>query len=90
MVLILALVALAFCIFFLLRNNYVFNREIEAGMAVFRYSMNLFLTSQYNSDINYHHEMEIKYDTLLFDIARWGKYAAVKDEYIETLKPYFD
>jgi len=88
--LMLLIIGAIFCVFALFRNTYVYNREMEASNAVFKYGNRLIVTSQYDKNINYFNEMKIEDNSLFWNIARWGKYSAVKDEYIEILKPYFD
>jgi hypothetical protein len=87
---ILSSVITVFCIFMLFRNQYVCLREYDAISAVYKYSMSLIAINKYEPNINYFKQMGLNYFSFLWDIARWGKYSAIKDEYIEILKPFFD
>lgn len=64
-------------------------RKTWANRVVFHYVCSL-PDDKYNDKKNYYSEMLIEYNKLLFDICRWGKTCAIKDEYKEFLKPYFD
>jgi hypothetical protein len=79
-----------FCIFMLFRNQYVCLREYDAISAIYKYSVSLIAINKYESNINYFKQMRLNYLSFLWDIARWGKYSGIKDEYIEILKPFFD
>ncbi len=75
--------------FFLLRIDYTCTCRLTAIDVIGRY-----LSDRIKNNLEYkfesYDEMRIDYNRHLFSIWKWGKYSAIKDEYMEVLKPYMD
>jgi len=78
-------VFIIFLLFFLFRIQYAFQRMIKTTDAIYNYESSLI-----NSSGNLYKKMALEYNKYILAIWLWGKYSAIKDEYIEILKPYFD
>jgi hypothetical protein len=87
-VLLIMLIFIAINVFFYFRNEYVYVKQKAANKALYRYGLHLIEINQYDGGEHFE-TMKIAYGDLMFDIARWGKYCAIKDEYMELIKPYF-
>jgi hypothetical protein len=73
--------------FFFIRNEYTRNVMLDATWAIYNYNLRTITSGSKPIEYN---EVLYKYDVYLFlEIARWGRYSAVKDQYQEMLKPYF-
>lgn len=52
------------------------------------YLGNLKKTGLYGKYVNYHDLMVMSFDEHLFSFDRWGRYSAIRKEYMEILTPY--
>lgn len=78
-----------FCIFLIFRNMYTFGRLSFSSKLIHNYTSYLIWEADaYDMLEKYHDKFEVDYDKHLFNIFLWGKYSAIKPEYIEFLKQY--
>lgn len=74
-------------IFFIIRNNYVYKRQIFAVNLVYEYIITI-PYEEYKFKYDYYNKMIISHPKHTFSILLWGRYSAIKPKYIELLKKY--
>jgi len=78
-------------VFFLVRNQRVFDIFTHSRNAIHKYTVDMIEKGKFEEiEENLYDKMQEEYDSLLFQFLRWGKHEGVKKQYLELLKPYFD
>lgn len=86
--LILCLIAMLVCFFFIFRNNYTYNCSSIASKCVSGYTKELLEKGEYDLYTNYYNKFEYDYNKHLYNLKLWGRYSCIKPEYREMLKKY--
>lgn len=84
----LLVVVTAIYIFFLFRNEYIYNTRMKAVNIVNEYCEYLIKIHEYDSKINYFKKYLINYYKHLFCFWLWGVESSFKKEYLEEIKDF--
>lgn len=86
--LVLCVIAMLVCFFFLFRNEYTYKCSMISHNCVSKYTKELLEKGEYDLYTNYYQKFEFEYDEHVHHLKLWGRYSYIKPEYREMLKKY--